>query len=77
MFQVQTQSGGGYGDPLERDPERVLADVQNGVVTVEGARAMYGVVLTSDAVDAEGTNRLRGQVRESRRSRARMVGTPT
>jgi N-methylhydantoinase B len=36
---------GGWGDPLERDPERVLADVRNEKITPEHARAAYGVVL--------------------------------
>lgn len=38
-------SGGGYGDPLERDPERVLDDVLDGFITAEHARDDYGVVL--------------------------------
>jgi len=74
VFQVQTQSGGGYGDPLERDPRRVLADVQNGVVTVDGAREMYGVVLDTGEVDDQATRTLREQVRARRRSRAWPVG---
>ena len=74
VFQVQTQSGGGYGDPLERDPRRVLTDVQNGVVTVEGARAMYGVVLTAHAVDTIATAAVRDEVQAQRRARARVVG---
>ncbi len=75
-FQVQTQSGGGYGDPLGRDPARVLGDVLNGVVTVEGARRMYGVVVDAAAgtVDEAGTGRLRDALRAGRRARARPVG---
>ena len=37
--------GGGYGDPFERDPERVLDDVVNGYVSVEAAERDYGVVV--------------------------------
>lgn len=37
--------GGGYGDPLARDPARVLADVNEGWVTPEAATAAYGVTL--------------------------------
>jgi N-methylhydantoinase B len=37
--------GGGYGDPLERDPEKVLDDVLDGFITVDHARNDYGVVL--------------------------------
>jgi N-methylhydantoinase B len=74
VFQVQTQSGGGYGDPLERDPERVLADVLNGVVTIEGARVMYGVVTDGTTVDTVATGALREQARANRRARSRIVG---
>jgi N-methylhydantoinase B len=38
-------SGGGFGDPLERDPARVAADMSEGYVTPEAAEAIYGVVL--------------------------------
>lgn len=37
--------GGGYGDPFERDPERVLEDVINGYVSIEAAERDYGVVV--------------------------------
>ena len=37
--------GGGYGDPLARDPERVLDDVINGYVSIEAAQEIYGVVI--------------------------------
>ena len=40
-----TAGAGGYGDPLRRDPARVLADVRNGKVTREGAARDYGVVV--------------------------------
>ena len=42
-------AGGGYGDPLEREPEKVLDDVLDGFITVEHATEDYGVVL--EAVD--------------------------
>jgi N-methylhydantoinase B len=74
VFQVQTQSGGGYGDPLERAPARVLTDVHNGVVTVGGARAMYGVVISAETVDEVATAALRDALRAQRRARARPVG---
>jgi len=48
-------SGGGYGDPLERDPALVLSDVKRGLVTVAAAQETYGVVITGGAVDAEAT----------------------
>jgi len=42
---LNTPGGGGYGDPFERDPQRVLADVVAGYVTPEAARRDYGVVV--------------------------------
>jgi N-methylhydantoinase B len=58
--------GGGFGDPLEREPERVRADVLDGKVTIEHARAAYGVVLCHDMgrdVDVSATETLRAQKR--------------
>ena len=62
-----TAGGGGWGNPLEREPERVLRDVRDGYVTIEGAARDYRVVVTGDpeydpeglSVDVESTERLR------------------
>lgn len=55
-----TGGGGGYGKPLERDPEAVRQDVIDGYVSLEHARTAYGVELTSDLeVDADKTRSLR------------------
>ncbi len=43
-----TAGGGGWGNPFEREPERVLRDVRDGYVTIEGAARDYGVVVTGD-----------------------------
>lgn len=43
--QLNLPGGGGYGDPFERDPERVRDDVINGYVSIEGAKRDYGVVI--------------------------------
>jgi N-methylhydantoinase B len=52
--------GGGFGDPLLRDPARVAADVHNERVSVEAAREQYGVVVSQTGeVDIEATSRLR------------------
>jgi N-methylhydantoinase B len=40
-----TPGGGGYGDPRTRDPQRVLADVVNGYISIEAAARDYGVVV--------------------------------
>jgi N-methylhydantoinase B len=60
---VLTPGGGGYGDPLDRDPALVLADVQRGFVSLEGAERDYGVVLGNEAVDTEATEQLRDKRR--------------
>jgi N-methylhydantoinase B len=44
-YLVEVGGGGGFGSPLERDPERVLADVRSGYVSLESARRDYGVVI--------------------------------
>jgi N-methylhydantoinase B len=58
----RTGGGGGYGDPFDRPPEAVREDVVDGYVTRDGAREMYGVVLTDDgSVDHEATAERRDQ----------------
>jgi N-methylhydantoinase B len=47
-FRQVMPSGGGWGDPLDREPERVVVDVRDGYVTVEGAARDYGVVVVGD-----------------------------
>jgi N-methylhydantoinase B len=53
--------GAGYGDPLERDPELVRLDVQDGLVSVAAAAADYGVVLDPETldIDVEATHSIR------------------
>jgi len=57
-----TGSGGGYGDPKERDPQAVLDDVLDEYITLEDAREIYGVAIDPGTmmVDEEETRRLRG-----------------
>jgi N-methylhydantoinase B len=59
--------GAGYGDPLEREPDLVLADVLDGKVSPEIARLVYGVVLTAggDSVDDVATKASREALRRS------------
>lgn len=45
--------GGGWGNPLDREPERVRLDVARGLVTPEWAQEAYGVVLVKDGTDAD------------------------
>src|SRR5919109_2643150 len=65
---IDTPGGGGYGDPLERDPEAVRQDVCDRRVTVLMARQQYGVVLQEPglSVDQEATQRLRTALRAQR-----------
>src|SRR5262249_26049371 len=50
-YEYHYGGGGGWGDPLARPPERVLGDVLDEYVSVEGARRDYGVVLTGSLED--------------------------
>lgn len=61
---IQPAGSGGYGDPLDRPYDRVLGDVLDGYVTLEAARAEYGVVIDGKQVDTVGTSKLRAQLRE-------------
>jgi N-methylhydantoinase B len=47
--------GGGYGDPLQRDPKRVLADFRKGYITAEAARHVFGVVIDGALVGDSAT----------------------
>jgi N-methylhydantoinase B len=72
VVEVWSSGGGGYGDPTERDPEAVAQDVLLGFVSVDAARAVYGVVLhelqgesgTELTVDADATRTLRARLRD-------------
>lgn len=58
--------GGGWGLPVDRPSEAVRADVANGYLSVQAARAVYGVVLTSEgAVDTERTELARKTLRQN------------
>jgi N-methylhydantoinase B len=71
VLEYHQAGGGGWGDPLTRDPAWVLEDVVDGYVTVEGAHRDYGVVIDSSAneyqVDGEATGRRRDELRAARR----------
>ena len=66
VLYMHWQGGGGYGDPLLRDPEAVAVDVREGKVTAGAAESVYGVVLG----DADATARLRTAMRDERRDRS-------
>ena len=68
ILEYTWQGGGGYGDPLDRDPELVANDVNKGAVSLECSEALYGVVLNGSPfqVDSGRTLSLRRQMRDKR-----------
>ena len=69
-----SNGGGGYGDPLERDPEAVLEDAIDGYVSLESAREVYGVAIQvvdeevlDYRVDREETAKLRKRLARRKR----------
>ncbi len=63
---VRFMGGGGYGDPIDRDPARVRVDVSAGLVSDDAAREIYGVTLEAGAVDEVATDALRMRIRRDR-----------
>ena len=63
VIRVFTTGSGGYGLPIERDPERVRADVRDRKVSPQAAYELYGVVMNGDQVDLDATRRLRAELR--------------
>ena len=68
VFRHELPGGGGWGDPLDRDPSNVLNDARNEYISVEGANRDYGVVIDSSTwtVDLVATRNLRESRRRSR-----------
>lgn len=70
VIRIETTGGGGWGDPLERDPAAVVLDVVQGKVTEAGANRDYGVVLDHSAdvprVDEAATRARRELLRSER-----------
>ncbi len=64
---IDAAGGGGYGNPLERDPEMVERDVVEGYVSLERAREDYGVIIDPETlkVEEEATRKLREVMRPS------------
>ncbi len=86
VIRIRTTGGGGWGDPLERDPAAVLRDVHWGKVSLDAARDDYGVVIVDGVVDLAATARERAAMRAARPDRppffdrgpgyARLAGQP-
>ncbi|MCG8548213.1 MAG: hydantoinase B/oxoprolinase family protein [Alphaproteobacteria bacterium] len=62
VLTVLMPGGGGYGDPLRRDPEAVMQDVQGGLVSTTSAAEDFGVILTAEGVDFEATRARRAEL---------------
>ena len=57
LLSIRSGGGGGFGNPLERDPDKVLEDVLEELVSIEAALDLYGVVLDVEGnIDSEETN---------------------
>ena len=61
VFVATGPAGGGYGDPFERDPQAVLDDVMDGLVSETSARELYGVAAAGGALDLAATAALRAK----------------
>ncbi len=68
VFVFSWSGAAGYGDPLERQPERVLEDVLAGAVSAEEAQRLYGVVADGERFDSDATERRREEIRAERRA---------
>jgi len=66
VFAVSWQGGGGFGDPLERDPAAVLADLRRGLISKTAAAEVYGVVIAQGRVDRAATETRRETLRRER-----------
>jgi N-methylhydantoinase B len=65
VVRFETPGGGGYGNPLERDVEKVVYDVKQGLVSAQAAEKDYGVIIKDDKVDYEETKKLREEMMKS------------
>jgi len=66
VVREETAGGGGYGDPLKRDPELVRADVAEGYLSVGEAAHRYGVMIDGDKVDTAATEAKRAALSKSK-----------
>ncbi|MGQ4874489.1 MAG: hydantoinase B/oxoprolinase family protein [Promethearchaeia archaeon] len=64
---IETNGGGGWGSPIERDPDKVKRDVMNGFISVERALNIYGVIINPETfeVDYEKTKSLREKLKKN------------
>jgi N-methylhydantoinase B len=70
---VWLMGGGGYGDPIDRDPELVKRDVEDGLVSIQAAKEIYGVVLDEhNDLNLAETEKRREEIRKFRLSNAKI-----
>ncbi|MCL7388481.1 MAG: hydantoinase B/oxoprolinase family protein, partial [Thaumarchaeota archaeon] len=69
MVSLRSGGGGGWGDPLERDPELVRMDVKNEYITIDIARNIYGVVLDPATLEIKWneTKKLREELKKKKK----------
>jgi N-methylhydantoinase B len=67
VIRITSAGAGGWGNALEREPERVLEDVRRGFVSIAKAKEDYGVVIIDGAVDTHATRALRASLTAERR----------
>ncbi|HSI98213.1 MAG TPA: hydantoinase B/oxoprolinase family protein, partial [Gaiellaceae bacterium] len=72
VLEYRWAGGGGFGDPLERDPELVARDVRWGAISESHAKTAYGVVLDGEGYDPKATEQLRSTLRRARLESAQM-----
>lgn len=76
VISFQQAGAGGYGDPLDRDPRRVLEDVLDDYVSVEAARRDYGVVIVGEGLDLRVDEAATRELRRALRGRAWPAQSP-
>jgi N-methylhydantoinase B len=74
VIRIASSGAGGWGDPLEREPEKVLNDVLRGFVSREAARNEYGVVIYEKKMSVDETKVLRAQMSNQKQETANSNG---
>lgn len=67
VVRIQPAGSGGYGNPLDREPERVRDDLRDGYISANSARDDYGVIINQDnwSIDATATTALRAKLTQA------------
>jgi len=65
LVSLRSTGGGGWGDPLERNPRLVLEDYKNELITQKTAKEVYGVIIDPGrmGIDQKGTKELRNKIK--------------